>query len=76
LQFPTPELPKQSLPTPLPASAQVTSVILTVGDGGMRNASVYVGSNSASVFSNTRVAVRRLPTWRWLAACAADSSRR
>ncbi len=39
------------------APFHVTNVVFTAG-GDMRNASIYVGSNPASVFANTRVAVR------------------
>jgi hypothetical protein len=39
---------------------QVVSVFLTAGSLGIRNASLYIGSNSSSVFGNTLVAVSRL----------------
>lgn len=60
--------------SPPPAVAQVTSIVLTAGDGGMRNASIYVGSDPASVFSNTLVAVGCLPAPHGLRGCGEDAA--
>jgi hypothetical protein len=40
---------------------QVTAAVLTAGQGGLRNASLYVGSNAISVLGNQLVAVSWSP---------------
>lgn len=54
-------------PHPLPSQkhphrSQVVSVMVTAGID-MRNASIYIGSNSTSVFGNTLVAVSCAAHW-------------
>jgi hypothetical protein len=55
-----PAQPPSHTPLPHPLPCQVTNVVLTAGTAGMRNASLYIGSDLEDIRRNALVAVRRV----------------